>query len=74
MPYYKFELIGGERHERNAYAELHDLRPSDYTGHAVVFYKEHPATLEQLRRSHSSTASGFKVKVTKISKAIFEGR
>lgn len=74
MSYYKFELIGGERHERNAYAEQYDLRPSDYTGHAVVFYKEHPATLEQLRRSHSSAAGNFKVKITKISKATFEGR
>jgi hypothetical protein len=67
MPFYQFELIGGERHERNAYAQEFDLRPVDYTGHAVVFHKEHPATLEQLRKSHSSTARGFKVKITELS-------
>jgi hypothetical protein len=72
MPYYRFELIGGERHERSAYAHEFDLRPADYTGHAVVFYKEHPATLEQLRRSHRSTAHGFKVEIKKISKRLYQ--
>ncbi len=72
MPFYRFELIGGERHDRNAYAQQFDLRPADYTGHAVVFYKEHPATLEQLRRSHSSTANGSRVKIRKISKKAYQ--
>lgn len=72
MPYYRFELIGGERYERNSYAQQFDLRPTDYTGHAVVFYKEHPATLEQLRRSHSSIANGFRVEIRKISKKVYD--
>jgi len=72
MPYYKFELVGGERHERNSYAQEYELRASDYTGHAVVFYKQHPATLEQLKRNHSSGRQSFKIEITEITKAEFD--
>lgn len=72
MPYYKFELVGGERYERNLYAQEFDLRASDYTGHAVVFYKQHPATLEQLQRNHSSRPHSFKIEITEITKAEFD--
>lgn len=74
MPYYKFELLGGERGERYRYAMEFGLRPSDHTGHHIVFYKEHPATLAQLRKNHCSDANDFKVVITEITKDEFEYR
>ena len=69
MGYYKFVLQGGERHQRYEYATNFNLRPADHTGHAIVYYLEHPATLAQLRRNHHS--NDFSIKITEVSEAEF---
>lgn len=69
MAFYKFVLTGGERYQRIEYATNFNLRPADHTGHAVVYYLEHVATLAQLRRNHYS--SDFSIAITEVSQAEF---
>lgn len=69
MAYYKFILTGGDQFQRYEYASNFGMRPADHTGHAVVYYLEHPATLDQLRRNHHS--SNFEIEITKVTKAEF---
>jgi len=80
MPYYEIELRGGDRADRIEYAQEYGLTAADYTGHAVVFVKEHGAQLDVFRRSYGSAAKAMKleIKIDEIDKdrfrELFTGR
>lgn len=73
MAYYKIELVGGPRKDRQVFASEWRLIPADYTGHCVCFVIEHPADEMTFRKSYESIAASqpFEIEIEKIGKARF---